>query len=263
MKKPRDIQNALHKTGKNIYEVIDSLLKAFVCGLEDYYTPDRSVIISQKNACTGLMTLGTLFKESIFSRIIYTSALIYDLTGFFVHFGAQRKRYKLIPRLSGKTLEIGCGTGRSSLRTNGAIHVDINSNFLKRGLRKSRLTTPICASAYHLPFKENVFDAVLVADAFHHLVNHRQLFRECRRTLKNNDARLYIFDPVQVKKGTNKLHSTADGITWNFTLAGLYDRIAKLSKVHKFRILGSKIAKFKSIIHLSGWCDILFTLAPK
>jgi ubiquinone/menaquinone biosynthesis C-methylase UbiE len=209
------------------------------------------------------MILRKQMKESILSKIIYTSALIYDLTGFFVHFSAQRKRYKLIPHLSGRILEIGCGTGRSSSRANGAIQVDLNSNFLKRGLRKNRLTTPICASAYHLPFKENMFDAVLVADAFHHLINHSQLFRECHRTLKNNDARFYIFDPVQVKKGTNKLHSTADGITWNFNLSGLHDRIIKLSQTHRFKLLSSKIAKFKSIIHLSGWCDILFTLVPK
>lgn len=209
------------------------------------------------------MMLRKQMKESILSKIIYTSALVYDLTGYFVHFGAQRKRYKLIPHLSGKVLEIGCGTGRSSSRANGAIHVDINSDFLKRGLRKNRLATPICASAYHLPFKENMFDAVLVADAFHHLIDHPQLFRECHRTLKNNDARLYIFDPVRVKKGTNKLKSTADGIIWNFSIKGLYDRIIKLSKTHRFTIQSSKIAKLATIIHLSGWCDILFTLVPK
>jgi SAM-dependent methyltransferase len=81
-----------------------------------------------------------------------------------------------------------------------------------------------------------MFDAVLVADAFHHLINHRQLFRECHRILRDKDARLYIFDPVKVNKGTNGLQSTADGITWNFNLNGLYNRIAKLSKAHKFKI---------------------------
>ncbi|MFX1521054.1 MAG: class I SAM-dependent methyltransferase [Promethearchaeota archaeon] len=207
--------------------------------------------------------MGKQIKESILSRIVDKSAFLYDLTVFCVHFGARRKRYKLVPHLRGKILEIGCGTGKSSLEINEAIHVDINAKFLKRGLKKNRLANPICASAYHLPFKENMFDAVLVADTFHHLINHRQLFRECRRILRDNDARLYIFDPVKVDKGTNKLHSTADGITWNFNLTGLYTRIAKLSKAHKFKILNSKIAKFKSIIHLSGWCDIIFTLVPK
>ncbi len=207
--------------------------------------------------------MGKQIKESIFSRIIDKSAFLYDLTVFFVHFGARGKRYKLIPRLSGRILEIGCGTGKSSLNSNEAINIDINPKFLKRGLRKNRLTIPICSSAYHLPFKEKTFDAILVPDTFHHLVFHHKLFRECRRTLKDNKARLCIFDPVKVKKGNNKLHSTADGITWNFTIKGLYDRIIKLSKTHRFKILSSKITKFKSIIHLSGWCDILFTLVPK
>ncbi len=208
------------------------------------------------------MTLGKQIKESIFSRIVDKSAFLYDLTVFVVHFGARGKRYELLPRSSGRLLEIGCGTGKSSLRANEAINVDINSKFLKRGLRKKRLSNAICASAYHLPFKEKIFDAILVPDTFHHLLFHHKLFKECRRTLKDNKARLCIFDPVKVKKGTNRLHSTADGITWNFTLAGLCNRIFKLSKTHKFKIQSSTIAKCKSIIHLSGWCDILFTLIP-
>jgi ubiquinone/menaquinone biosynthesis C-methylase UbiE len=208
------------------------------------------------------MALGKQYRESIISRIIDKSGLIYDLTVLAVHFGARGKRYDLIPRLSGRTLEIGCGTGKSSLRANETMHVDINPKFLKRGLRKKRFLNAICASAYHLPFKEKTFDSILVPDTFHHLVYHDKLFRECRRTLKDNNARLCIFDPVKVKNGTNKLQSTADGITWNFTLQGLCNRILKLSKTHKFKIQSSKIAKCKSIIHLSGWCDILFTLIP-
>ncbi len=209
-----------------------------------------------------MIALGKKIRESIFSRIIDKSGLLYDLTVHAVHFGARNERYKLIPRLSGRILEIGCGTGKSSINSNEAIHIDINPKFLKRGLRKNRLTIPICASAYHLPFKEKTFDSILVPDTFHHLVFHHKLFRECRRTLKDNNALLYIFDPVKLKKGTNRLQSTADGITWDFTLKGLCNRIFKLSKAHKFRIQNSKIAKCKSIIHLSGWCDILFTLIP-
>jgi ubiquinone/menaquinone biosynthesis C-methylase UbiE len=208
------------------------------------------------------MTLGKQIRESIVSRIIDKSAFLYDLSVFLVHFGARGKRYELIPRSGGRLLEIGCGTGKSSLRANDNMHVDINPKFLKRGLRKKRFSNAICASAYHLPFKENTFDSILVPDTFHHLILHHELFRECRRTLKDNNARLCIFDPVKVKNGTNKLQSTADGITWNFTLQGLCNRILKLSKTHKFKIQSSKIAKCKSIIHLSGWCDILFTLIP-
>ncbi len=99
-------------------------------------------------------------------------------------------------------------------------------------------------------------------DTFHHLVFHHKLFSECRRTLKDNNARLCIFDPVKIKNGTNRLQSTADGITWNFTLPGLCNRIFKLSKAHKFKIQSSKTTKCNSIIHLSGWCDILITLIP-
>jgi len=208
------------------------------------------------------MTLGKQIRESIISRIIDKSALLYDLTVLAVHFGARGKRYKLIPRLSGRILEIGCGTGKSSINSNEAIHIDINHKFLRRGLSKNRFTNPICASAYHLPFKEKTFDSILVPDTFHHLVFHHKLFRECHRTLKNNNAHLCIFDPVKIQNGTNRLQSTADGITWNFTLTGLCKRIFKLSKIHKFKIQGSKIAKCKSIIHLSGWCDVLFTLIP-
>lgn len=208
------------------------------------------------------MTLGKQIKESIISRLVDMSGLLYDLTVYAVHFGARGERYKLIPRLNGKVLEIGCGTGKSSLEINEAIHVDINSKFLKRGLKKNRFANPICASAYHLPFKEKTFDSIVVPDTFHHLLFHHKLFRECRRTLKDNNARLCIFDPVKIKKGTNRLQSTADGITWDFTLAGLRNRLLKLSKTHKFKIHSSKIAKCKSIIHLSGWCDIVFTLIP-
>lgn len=208
------------------------------------------------------MTLAKQIRESIISRITYNSGRLYDLTVNAVHFGARNERYKLIPRLNGRILEIGCGTGKSSINSNEAIHIDINPKFLKRGLRKNRLNIPICASAYHLPFKEKSFDSIIVPDTFHHLIFHHKLFRECRRILKDNNARLCIFDPVKVNKGTNKLKSTADGIIWNFTIKGLYDRIIKLSKTHRFKIISSKIAKCKSIIHLSGWCDILFTLIP-
>ena len=183
--------------------------------------------------------MGNQIRESIISRIVYNSAFLYDLSVFLVHFGARGKRYELIPRSGGRLLEIGCGTGKSSLRTNETMHVDINPKFLKRGLRKKRFSNAICASAYHLPFKEKTFDSILVPDTFHHLVLHHELFRECRRTLKDNNARLCIFDPVKLKNGTNRLQSTADGITWDFTLQGLRKRILKLSKTHKFKIQSS------------------------
>jgi len=46
------------------------------------------------------MALGKQIRESIFSRIIDKSGLLYDLTVHAVHFGARDERYKLIPRLN-------------------------------------------------------------------------------------------------------------------------------------------------------------------
>jgi demethylmenaquinone methyltransferase/2-methoxy-6-polyprenyl-1,4-benzoquinol methylase len=125
-------------------------------------------------------------------------APVYDLVPGLL---LKRQASALLVRISpvtGKTiLDLGGGTGRLAryLRKRGADVwlLDANLTMLKR----ARLTLPadrvFHGDAACLPFSDDFFDAVLVADALHHFRQQEQALKESCRVLRPGGS-LYIMD---------------------------------------------------------------------
>jgi ubiquinone/menaquinone biosynthesis C-methylase UbiE len=102
---------------------------------------------------------------------------------------------------AGILLDAGGGTGRISAHLKpmvGALVVcDLSLPMLRQAQRKNRLST-VQARAEQLPFAENTFDRVIVADALHHFNDQRAAIRDLLRVLKPG-GRLVIEEPDRVR----------------------------------------------------------------
>lgn len=202
-------------------------------------------------------------KESLLAKINYSSVHAYELLDTIVHFPDLRlKRFfkiKVQPG-DGLILELGCGTGRSARMFAGkqvrVVNVDVNKAFVAYGSRKKRLINPVVGSAYALGFRDGVFDTIIVPDAFHHILNHEQLFRECRRVLKPGGT-FIIFDIAMDRDVPNTvINHFADGMIWSLSIEGFSEKIRKLADTFSFTISDMSRKKEKTIIGLMGGVDI-------
>ncbi|MBI3099159.1 MAG: class I SAM-dependent methyltransferase [Planctomycetes bacterium] len=86
-----------------------------------------------------------------------------------------------------RLLDLGCGEGATLHHLGdppGAVGVDLfpaKAAFARGRLRRGRFAA---ASALQLPFREGVFDQVLVRDLVHHIPDPRRLVDECARVLR-------------------------------------------------------------------------------
>jgi ubiquinone/menaquinone biosynthesis C-methylase UbiE len=103
---------------------------------------------------------------------------------------------KWIDGFSGICLDVGCGTGRHSLRIAEKGVEVVASDFSLRMLDALRLKARksgvfdrinlVLADAEHLPFKENIFDSLICAFAFDHFENPERATGEFSRVLKDD-----------------------------------------------------------------------------
>ena len=117
-----------------------------------------------------------------------------------------RRRYQeffqLFPLKSEQTiLEIGTGGGfalEELEKVNPSyIPLDIPlGNLLKIKDRAKGSTLPCCADAYHLPFKPNSFDLIILAEVVEHLQDPGKVFKAIFPLLKN-DGKLLISVPYK------------------------------------------------------------------
>jgi ubiquinone/menaquinone biosynthesis C-methylase UbiE len=98
---------------------------------------------------------------------------------------------------AGALLDAGGGTGRISAHLKpmvGALVIcDLSLPMLRQAQRKNRPFT-VQARTEQLPFAENTFDRVVVADALHHFFSQRAAIRDLLRVLKPG-GRLVIEEP--------------------------------------------------------------------
>jgi|Deesub1362A_J573_1020465.scaffolds.fasta_scaffold02187_5 ubiquinone/menaquinone biosynthesis C-methylase UbiE len=66
--------------------------------------------------------------------------------------------------------------------TSTIIGIDLN----KTGVHKHRLKNSVIGSGFYLPFKENSFDVVLLAEVLEHLENPIEILKEINRVLRKN-----------------------------------------------------------------------------
>jgi len=91
------------------------------------------------------------------------------------------------PQLSGRVLDIGCGTQPYRKYTNHSRYV---------GLETSALLRPhVVGRAQRLPFGEDVFDSVLCTEVLEHVREPRAVLREIARVIKTGGT-LYLSVPM-------------------------------------------------------------------
>lgn len=119
-----------------------------------------------------------------------------------IYGGEGKTKYKLfqpwafeaIPKefnsVSGKVLDLGCGAGRftnlikMNKRKLTVYGIDISRNAIKTASKNFPDINFRPASVYHLPFKNNYFDAVVLRHVLEHLENPTDALEEINRILK-------------------------------------------------------------------------------
>lgn len=192
-------------------------------------------------------------KPSLYARINYRYARAYEFLDFIGHFpdiSLKRFRKVSVSAGDGLVLELGCGTGRCSRLFNGmadlrTVSLDINPRFVAFGRKKGRIKNGVAGTAYRLCFRDGTFDKVVVADAFHHLLDHGRLFGEASRVLKPGGA-FVIFDIVGAKehKAPNRIvNHPCDGPIWLLGNETFLNRVRALGESSGLRLTDFRITK--------------------
>lgn len=114
--------------------------------------------------------------------------------------GKRKKRLSIFKiKKSQKVLDLGCGDGLniSILKKMGIkniVGVDLSKDLIKIAKINNPKVDFHQASADKLPFKNDIFDIVLVDSVFHHLMTYPKPVSEIKRVLKNS-AKLCFIEP--------------------------------------------------------------------
>jgi ubiquinone/menaquinone biosynthesis C-methylase UbiE len=125
---------------------------------------------------------------------------LYDaICAFAEAAGLARWRHWLVAGARGRTLDLGCGTGRNlPLAPTGVtlIGLDLSSDALRRARRRAPHVPLVLASAEALPFRDGSFDTVLSGLVFCSVPDARRGLDEIRRVLRS-DGRLRMLEHVR------------------------------------------------------------------
>jgi ubiquinone/menaquinone biosynthesis C-methylase UbiE len=149
---------------------------------------------------------------------------------------------------AGSLLDAGGGTGRVSYHfkqwAGQVVVCDFSLPMLKRAKTKTSIH-PVRANVEGLPFPDDIFDRVIVVDAFHHFGHQKRTMKELVRVLKRG-GRIVIEEP--------------DITRFAVKLSALFERLALMkTKFHSpaaiqrmFRVEGLS-AEIKSAPLFSVW----------
>jgi len=108
-------------------------------------------------------------------------------------------RGQLIPKASGRVLEIGVGTGKNLPYYSADVEltaIDISENMLKRAIKKAKKLGRIVdfrfMDAQHLDFQDELFDTVVATYVFCSVPDPVQGLREIKRVLKKGGKLLLL-----------------------------------------------------------------------
>jgi dolichol-phosphate mannosyltransferase len=152
------------------------------------YTPREKGSSHARIFRVGLRLVKTFFKMWQLRNSIYCADYEYRAYDSRIPLQRywQRNRYKLITAsqmLTGKTLDIGCGSSRILQSLGDAIGLDIQFNKLR--YIKPYGKPLIQGSLTHLPFRDQTFDCIVCSQVIEQVKGELYLFDEIYRVLKN------------------------------------------------------------------------------
>lgn len=124
---------------------------------------------------------------------------LYDsLMSLFDALGLEDWRHWLVGAVTGRTLEVGCGTGRNLPLYPGEVRVvGLDPDLRSLGRARERSDAPlVCADAQDLPFRDASFDFVVSSLVFCSVPDPIRGLREIRRALKH-EGRLRMLEHVR------------------------------------------------------------------
>ena len=176
------------------------------------------------------------FERSLFVRLT-DHPFFYEVFHKFSVFPLFSDIYRYIPRLSGRVLQVGCGTGYFNAYVSRTYesdlpelyNLDVNQRYLEYGVKKRRFDRFVRASIASTPFQGEFFDVILFPRSLHHVQKLKTVFRECSRILKPS-GRIVIFDPIRhrhksIRKDYCPMNSYVDGVIHYYTERGLVDLV--------------------------------------
>ena len=113
---------------------------------------------------------------------------------------AQYFRYRMAAELApgGTVLEIGCGSGMGLPYLQAHATMAVGGDYTMDLLREARRHLPdaplVRLDAQHVPFRDRVFDAVMLLEMIYYVADQEAALAECRRVLKP-DGRLMVSVP--------------------------------------------------------------------
>ena len=176
-----------------------------------------------------------LLYKSFIVKILEKYPLLYEVSIFIWNFPMFNRIYSILPELTGKVFQVGCGTGLLNTYYKNKndvdfVNLDINMAYLKYGYRKKRFKSFLCASIYNVPLEDKSFSTIIFARCFHHIRNHKKALSECLRLLKDN-GKIIIIDPVSLSEQNNQSYLTntpLDGVVWRFSKSTLEKHIRRI-----------------------------------
>ena len=160
-------------------------------------------------------------------------------------------------RVGGLTLNIGCGNEPLELER------VLPGNVIQFDFDAWNLPNSVQGDAHNLPFKDKVFDVVVMADVIEHLVNPLQALREARRVGKKLVASIFqewLLGYGQHIQKAQKMHQAKTGFGDASEVLEEYKAKHQVLRVmsekaypHLLHINQFTWPKLKRIIEAAGW----------
>lgn len=137
----------------------------------------------------------------------------------------HRIKKKILKRIlssaKDKTIcDIGCGCGIFSglLQSKNSVYsLDLSLKALQFANKNIDKINPICANADALPFKDNLFDIILLLDILEHMKDDKQTIKEAGRVLKRGGLIVFsvpedqrLFSRIDIRNGHYRRYSRQD-----------------------------------------------------
>lgn len=140
-----------------------------------------------------------------------------------------------------QVLDVGGGTGRIAQtllpHAAGITIVDLSIKMLKEAMIKPGLTGILAGSEY-LPYASGEFDAVLMVDALHHVIDQQMTLKELFRVVKQGGT-LVVEEPdistfpVKLIAIAEKLFGMRSHFLSGEQIAGMFETCCKESQVYR------------------------------